>query len=254
MKPEKTSLRPASANLGAMKPAAGGGHPMLSDGSRQAVAYTPLPEQKAGSSSRRRWLLALAVAAAAVSAGVGVPLALKSAADPVLVVASNDLDRVVTAAARTALTSGQIPELSANPTDAERDGIQDAVERMLPDVTPAIRQRAARVLAHATPPVRKALLDARQAIYRLRVLDNMAQDGDVVWLSLDGVPFGSLLLTNAGTDISIALPVGASAHLLIVAERDGGGGVTFGAASSAGHIRTKVMNVGDREEWTVAVR
>ena len=91
-------------------------------------------------------------------------------------------------------------------------------------------------------------------VFRLHVLDTVAEDGDVVWLSLDGVPFGALELANAGVDVAITLPLGTPAHLLVVAERDGGGGVTFGAASSQGEMRTRVMRVGDREEWTVVVR
>src|SRR5438552_12154579 len=264
---EKPSLRAAT---GAMRPSTGGGQPLLSDGSRQAVAYTPLAGETTGrgAGSRRLWLIAIAVAAAAIAAAVGIPLIGSSsggAARPravapqtderVLFVGSSDLDREATTAALTALASGRIPELTANPTDADRVRIRRAVENALPNAAPAVRQRAAHVLAYATPPIRKALSGGQRGIFRLRVLDNMAEDGDVVWVGLDGVPFGDLELKNAGTELTVALPIGTPALLQVVAERDGGGGgVTFGAASSQGEIRSRVMNVGDREEWTVVVR
>lgn len=266
---EKPSLRAAT---GAMRPITGGGQPLLSDGSRQAVAYTPLAgEATSGrAGSRGRWLIAIAVAAAAIAAAVGIPLAGRGSAtggaarpravatqtdEQVLFVGSSDLDREATTAAQTALASGRIPELTANPTDADRVRIGRAVENALPNAAPAVRQRAAHVLAYATPPIRKALSGGQRGIFRLRVLDNMAEDGDVVWVGLDGVPFGDLELKNAGTELAVALPIGTPAQLQVVAERDGGGGgVTFGAASSQGEIRSRVMNVGDREEWTVVVR
>ena len=263
--PQSDALRPAS---GSMRPIRDGGQPLLSDGSRQAVAYTPMPDQPAAGSRSRRWMLVAAIAAAAIAAAIGIPLAGRSSApggpsrppavaqqdEPLLIVGAHDLDREATRAAQTALASGRIPELTENPSDAERDRIGRAVAAALPDAAPAVTQRVAHVLAHATPPIRKALLNGRQGLFRLRVLDNMAEDGDVVWLGLDGVPFGDLVLRNAGTEITVALPVGTPAHLLIVATRDGGGGVTFGAASSQGELRSRVMNVGDREEWTVVVR
>jgi hypothetical protein len=229
-----------------------------------------MPEGKpaGGRRTARRWLLAAAVAAVAVTAAVGIPVLGRGSSsgargpsviatpsdEHLLIVGPRDIDRDATEAARAALATGRIPELGPSPTDAERDQVRRAVETAVPRAAPAARQRAANVLAHATPAVRTALVERRQSIFRLRVLDTVAEDGDVVWLSLDGVPFGALELSNAGAELSIALPMGTTAHLLVVAERDGGGGVTFGAISSLGEIRTRVMNVGEREEWTVAVR
>ena len=102
--------------------------------------------------------------------------------------------------------------------------------------------------------VAKGLQEGKRKLYRVHVLDFLAQDGDEVELFVDGVSFGSIPLYNAGKDVLIPLARGTSSQMRIVATRDGGGGVTFGLVSSMDKVMTRVMQVGDSEQWWVTVK
>lgn len=106
-------------------------------------------------------------------------------------------------------------------------------------------------LAAADPSLVKELRDGSREPYSVRLVDTEAEDGDVVLLLVDGKPLGHFELSNRGATLTLPLRRGQSTSLKVVAEKDGGGGVTFGAASSLGETRSRVMDVGETDAWTV---
>jgi hypothetical protein len=86
------------------------------------------------------------------------------------------------------------------------------------------------------------------------LLDFLVEDGDHVEFSVDGASFGDTVLQGAGTSFLIPLAPGTPAHLKLLATADGGGGVTVGFISSLGEARTRVMQVGDFDQWQVVVQ
>jgi hypothetical protein len=122
---------------------------------------------------------------------------------------------------------------------------------------PAIRAANAEALAalvKKSPQTADDVRSGKIAVYRLYLLDSLAQDGDEVELFVNGASCGRVTLASAGTEIVLPLAAGAQAELRVVATRDGGGGVTFGALSSQGEARTQIMQVGEFDQWQVTVR
>ncbi len=209
---------------------------------RRGVPYTPKPDFPAPAASasqrRSRWLMGAVAAVAVAGLGLGLLLANRSSsssganpgpvlqgrtarAEKVLLVSRNDLDTEATAKARSALQRNEVPP----------------------------------VLANAAPEIRQQVLSGERSLFTMRIVDSAIEDGDAVSLSLEGVPYGEVVLSHAGAQVTVALKVGSTVRLRITAVRDGGGGgVTFGATSSLGEVRTRVMSVGEYEEWTIAFK
>ena len=91
-------------------------------------------------------------------------------------------------------------------------------------------------------------------LFRLQLVDNEAMDGDIVEISVDGVPVGRFMLTHGGAVLDVPLKPGKRQVVRITGVHDGGGGITLGVRSSLGHATTRVMVPGDFEEWTVDYR
>lgn len=89
------------------------------------------------------------------------------------------------------------------------------------------------------------------SIFSMRLIDDVAQDGDVVQISVDGVPMSYLSLTHAGATLEIPLKKGESHRITVTAVRDGNGGVTLGLQTSAGMIVSRNMAVGESDSWTI---
>jgi hypothetical protein len=125
------------------------------------------------------------------------------------------------------------------------------------DAPPVEVQQAVVALVEQAPEqTRQDIVSGRQVIYTLHVLDNMADDGDRVTVTVGGSSFGpvTVTLTNRGQDLLIPLVAGAPSTVKVYAAYDGGGGVTFGAYSSLGETRSRVMAVGQSDEWTVVTQ
>lgn len=217
------------------------------------------------------------------SAGGLWPFAAEAGAR-VLRVTAQDLDVEATEMARAMLASGEWnAPLTPPPADAasrnEAAGatgrsvpVPTGPERTTPDVARGMagsdpgasqasttaserKRRRVRVILQTAPEsTRRDLQEGRQALYVLHVIDNVEEDGDAVIIQVNGVPYGEVLLSHAGQSLMIPLPAGALSQLRVLAIRDGGGGVTFGARSSVGDVRSKVMQVGDSDNWTVVPR
>ena len=114
----------------------------------------------------------------------------------------------------------------------------------------AVRQ----MLAQAPEETRAGIADGRQVIYSLHVLDDIAEDGDIVEIFVNGTSYGRVLLSNAGQDVLIPLPANTNAQVHVLAVQDGGGGVTFGVTTSQGEIRSTVMPEGGSDDWSVTIQ
>jgi hypothetical protein len=123
-----------------------------------------------------------------------------------------------------------------------------------PSAIRAANAEAIAALVKNSPQTADEVRSGKLALYRLHLLDSLAQDGDEVEMFVNGVSCGRVSLSNAGTEIVLPLAAGAQAELKVVATRDGGGGVTFGALSSQGEARTQIMQVGEFDQWQVTVR
>ncbi|MBI4676618.1 MAG: hypothetical protein HY748_03465 [Elusimicrobia bacterium] len=213
------------------------GRPELGPGT-EGAGYTPLPDFETRPKPRRFGpLAALGLALAFGLGGVGVwhgmrprrpaepPRVEAQAPAPaplaqVLAVGRAEFDRAATEAAREALKRGDVPP----------------------------------VLAQASPDLRREVAEARMDLFSVRLVDTVAEDGDVVIIFVDGKPLGRVDLSNAGAVLTLPLKPGTSTGLKVVAEKDGGGGVTFGAVTSQGQVMSKVMSVGEAQDWTVLAR
>jgi hypothetical protein len=102
-----------------------------------------------------------------------------------------------------------------------------------------------------TPQGQAAVRSDGFSIFSMKLIDNMDQDGDVVLVSIDGVPMSYLSLTNAGATLEIPLKKGESHRVTVTATHDGVGGVTLGLQTSAGTIISRNMAVGESDTWTI---
>ncbi|MCC6771579.1 MAG: hypothetical protein IT360_10265 [Gemmatimonadaceae bacterium] len=98
--------------------------------------------------------------------------------------------------------------------------------------------RAAEIIADlsgASPELQAALAAHDAQFITVRLFDTCAEDGDMVSLSTDtGATFGPFALTNAGSTVSIPVVAGRVPSITLHALKDGVGGITVGANTSAG--------------------
>jgi hypothetical protein len=129
-----------------------------------------------------------------------------------------------------------------------------SVEASGEDPLRAANAEALKALTTASPEMAEDIKSGRSVLYRIYLLDFLAQDGDHVELSVNGIGQGDLYLTNAGKEFLIPLAPGVPARMTLTATADGGGGVTVGFVSSLGEARTQTMSVGQSEEWMVTLK
>jgi hypothetical protein len=122
------------------------------------------------------------------------------------------------------------------------------------DLLQAVNAPALKELAKTSPDIAEDIRTGRRVLYRVYLLDFLEQDGDHAELSVDGASYGDIYLSNGGTAILIPLAPGTPAQLKLLATADGGGGVTVAFLSSLGEARTRVMQVGEFEQWQVIVQ
>ena len=137
-----------------------------------------------------------------------------------------------------------IKELSLTKSDLNSK-ITDQVRQMLN------KGEVPDILNGASPEIIEKVKNGQMSFYSIRMVDTLAQDGDVVKVSINGLPAGMITLSHAGAYISLPLFPGQLNSLQIQAIEDGGGGVTFGAYSSTGQVYSKIMKVGDFETWQI---
>lgn len=260
--------------------------PQGADPSR-AQAYIPLPGQ---AKPRGRGVLALAaLIAAGALAGTALhfretpppPTVVAAAAseEKVLTVTDADINAEATQRVRedAAAATGAGASATMGAADAGTMGSGDATPQPAAPSEPAPAEPAAapappetrasspapvvppELISPApaapqsalTPAGRAAVQSDGYSIFSMRLIDDVAQDGDVVQISIDGVPMSYLSLTHAGASLEIPLKKGESHRITVTAVRDGTGGVTLGLQTSAGMIVSRVMAVGESDSWTI---
>jgi hypothetical protein len=109
-------------------------------------------------------------------------------------------------------------------------------------------------MAQSDPRMSEEIQSGRRVLYRVFLLDFLADDGDHAELFVNGVSQGDVRLKNEGTSLLIPLAAGMPVQMKLVATADGDGGVTVAFISSLGEARTRVMQVGEFETWQVMVQ
>lgn len=254
-----------------------------------ASAYVPLPGRRPGK-SRGLLALAALIAAGALTGVVAYyrapagppPTAIAAArSEKTIVVTDADISVAATervrgepAVAVTAAAAGgavsAMGDQGVAGSGAKDDGgaVADPVAPPLgaPGAAPA-EQRASSPLPIApqelvspaptapqsmlTPRGHEAVRSDGFAIFSMRLIDDVAEDGDVVQVSIDGVPMSYLSLSHGGATLEIPLKKGESHRVTITAVRDGTGGVTLGLQTTAGTFLSRTMAVGESENWVV---
>lgn len=105
-----------------------------------------------------------------------------------------------------------------------------------------------------TPQGMAAVRSDGYSMFQMQLIDDCAEDGDVVQISVDGVPVSFLSLSHAGATLEIPLKKGESHTITVTATRDGGGGVTLGLRTSIGDVISRNMQVGESETWTIGFK
>lgn len=274
--PEQPAPEPEKAKSDAASKAAS--HFAPSGGGR-ASAYVPLP----GRPAKSRLGLALAALAAAGALAGGVmwmraptaPVAAPIAAAQQKILWVSDKD--VNVAATEALRRGA-PAVPAAGTMGSGESRPVPVKAEVPEAMPVVAQapaiqtesRASSPLPVVPPELKSLPASAPQAVltprgaaavkndgwqvFQMRMIDNVDQDGDVVQISVDGVPVSFLSLTHAGATLEIPLKKGESHVITVTAVKDGVGGITFGMSTSVGDLVSRRMAVGESESWQVGFK
>lgn len=259
--PQKAAAKPRPAAAGEGAVPAG------------ADSYTEMPRPPA---PKRRWgavaagvlAVALAGAWAAKTYAPGAPPAPPpaSAEAKILAVSAADMDGARTEALRAALAAaegakdedrgrslGDPRPFAAAPANLEMPAVQPA-RAPVPAAPQASPSSLPMPAAAVNPQVAAAVKSGEYGLFQLRLIDNAAMDGDIIAISVDGVPMGRFMLTHGGAILDIPLKPGKRQVVRITGVHDGGGGITLGVQSSLGHVSSRVMAPGDFEEWTVDYR
>jgi hypothetical protein len=222
-----------------------------------AQAYVPRPSRPPGKS---RVVLALAalIAAGAVAATAihfrppsgPPPIAAAASENKVITVTEADINVAATKREREAEPAAVAPaQAPAGPSAAAPEA---RAASPLPVAPPElISPKASAPQSVLTPRARQAVRAEGWSVFSMKLLDNMDQDGDVVMISIDGVPMSYLSLTNGGASLDIPLKKGESHRITVTATHDGVGGVTLGLQTSAGTVMSRNMAVGESETWTI---
>ncbi len=140
------------------------------------------------------------------------------------------------------------PEPAASSPERPRAGLESLTAPAAPPAAPLPD------LAAAPSALRQAIADGSMSLFTFRFFDWADQDGDIVDLLVDGVPVGRVTISHAGAELTIPLKPGHTHRLEVVGIHDGGGGITFGAQSSVGEMRTRSMTPGETEVWTIGFK
>ncbi len=255
-----------------------GDAPHRSDAPGPADPYTAMPRFPARG-GRLRLLLGAGLLAAGLLAGglslkrAPVPppappaagqLAAPAARQETFLVSMKDLDREATRQARQALLAQGAAQAGAAAPQAASRRIEEAAERGAERLRSSqgpreqagtlLAPRLSALLSAAPQSARDGLVDGSVSLFTFRLIDFVAEDGDVVDIAVDGAVLARVTLSHSGAVLTLPLKPGQQHALTVTAVFDGGGGVTFGAQSSAGEIRTRVMSVGESDTRTIGFK
>ena len=284
--PEQPNPEPQKSNPESAPKAAPSSFNAGADASR-ASAYVPLP---GGSKGKNRAMLALAALIAAgalagtalyVRAPSGSPSGVIAAVkqEKTLFVSDADINVAATERVRKADPSaaapavmrragtmgegpvtmgggGPLPPAALPPVAAQTQPPADnRASSPLPTVPPELMNPPVSAPQSAlTPQGQVAVRADGYSIFSMQLIDDVAEDGDVVQISVDGVPVSFLSLSHAGATLDIPLKKGESHQIKVTAVRDGTGGVTLGLRTSVGDVVSRNLQVGESDSWTIGFK
>ena len=144
--------------------------------------------------------------------------------------------------------------LSANEIATRAAAFAAAGPIQLDRVPAQDRQQAVSELKLPAPQAAALLTEVdagRTDLVYITVWDDVAEDGDVVELSSDGLTVSVPILNQPSR---IALPMPRQGVVNIAGVRDGGGGITVGAMSGSARVALPYMQMGERKGIPVRSR
>ena len=103
------------------------------------------------------------------------------------------------------------------------------------------------------PDLASALEQGRKELFQIELFDCCQEDGDVVEVFVNGSPFATVPIINAGTLLSMPLSPGENT-ITIQGTQDGRGGVTLSFRTSRGDFFARRMRVGQAYHLGVTVQ
>lgn len=145
---------------------------------------------------------------------------------------SSDQDAITTQHVRTFLERGEIENANRAMQNAQN----------LPEFSRQQTESLSQLEPTISPGMQKDLLNGDARFFRIFLYDSCDEDGDVVQILLNGVPFAVVPITNAGVTLSV--PVGSGTIISLEGIRDGVGGITVACRTSQGDYFTSAMPPG----------
>ena len=103
------------------------------------------------------------------------------------------------------------------------------------------------------PKLALALEQGRKELFQIELFDCCQEDGDVVAIIVNGSPFATVPIMNAGTLLSMPLSSGENT-ITIQGTQDGRGGVTLSFRTSRGDFFAGRMRVGEAYQLGITVQ
>lgn len=145
---------------------------------------------------------------------------------------SSDQDSMTTQQVRAFLERGEIENANRAMQSAQNlPEFSGQQTESLPQLEPTI-----------SAGMQEDLLNGDARFFRIFLYDSCDEDGDVVQILLNGVPFAVVPITNAGVTLSV--PVGSGTIISLEGIRDGVGGITVACRTSQGDYFTSAMPPG----------
>jgi hypothetical protein len=174
-------------------------------------------------------------------------------------VADEDRDLETTEAVKAALAQNDPQRAEQILDDAQKTEIKTkvAADEKTPDkaaassdtpAAPSAQPAADHPKPQLTEGLRQEILRGDTEFFHIYLFDTCDEDGDVVEILLNDVPFGIVPITNAGTTLSVPVSASGSTRIAIKGIRDGVGGITTGCWTSKGQGFVRVLAPGEVQE------
>lgn len=121
--------------------------------------------------------------------------------------------------------------------------------QQIPPIPPQIKDASGQAIQPVQPtltPGQAADLRSGNAkLFQVFLYDSCAEDGDVVEVLINGVPFATVPIMHAGATLSVPVTSGAPTDVSIRGVYDGGGGITVACKTSQGEFFMRSMRAGE---------
>ncbi|MEZ6073214.1 MAG: hypothetical protein R3C10_23830 [Pirellulales bacterium] len=158
-----------------------------------------------------------------------------------MTVARSDVDSATTSAVRTALEQNDIAQATQLVQRAQH------IPQLTPEQQGLVADKLRRSVPEpqVTPGMQQAVVSGDASFYHIYLFDCCDEDGDIVEVMLDGVPFAVVPITNSGATLSVPIVNGASTTISLRGVHDGIGGITVACRTSQGDFFLSCMLEGE---------